>query len=316
MRARLLLWLALTASSAILPLAACSSSATDPNALPTSDDDASSRNRADARADGAGDGDPGLDATPSPGRVYAHTTDTLYLFEPVSRQLSAIGKLDCLKPGEAMIDIAVDRTGAMYGTSFDRFFAIDPVTAKCTKVADATALEDYPNGMSFVPAGTVDKTKETLVGYATKLTDRSVSETYVKIDVQTGALTVIGNINADGAATRYRSSGDLVSLIQDGDRTYVTVRQEGDAAPPTDLLAEVDPVTGNVKRILGDTKQVDIFGFGYWAGRGYGFASDGRIVEIDMVKGTSTPIATLKDEAGAPIPWYGAGVTTQAPVSR
>jgi hypothetical protein len=315
MRARFFLWLAMTGLVAASPLAACSSSTKDPATLPTSDDDASPRTRPDVGTDTTADGAHGFDSGPGAGRVYAHTTDTLYLFEPFSKKLTKIGKLSCLAPGEPMIDIAVDRTGAMYGTSFGNFFSIDPVTASCTRVASSQSADDYPNGMSFVPAGTVDKTKETLVGYTSKSLGPTVADQYVKIDTQTGAMTLIGNMNPPSATTKYKSSGDIISLAQDGNRTFVTVQTQGDAGPATDLLAEVDPATGVIKRIVGDTKQAEIYGLGYWAGKGYGFSSDGHVVEIDMVKGTSTLVTTLTNDAGAPVPWYGAGVTTQAPIT-
>ena len=54
-------------------------------------------------------------------------------------------------------------------------------------------------------------------------------------------------------------------------------------------------------------------GFGYWAGKGYGFSSDGRVTEINVATGSSIIFFTLQD-GGAGIPWFGAGVTTAAPV--
>ena len=35
-----------------------------------------------------------------------------------------------------------------------------------------------------------------------------------------------------------------------------------------------------------------------------------------MSNGASTVLETLTGDGGAPVPWYGAGVTTQAPVVR
>jgi len=68
-----------------------------------------------------------------------------------------------------------------------------------------------------------------------------------------------------------------------------------------------------VIRIIGDTKHTNLFGFGYWAGKGYGFSDTGRIVEIDMSTGSSVVLKTLMGDGGVALPWYGAGVTTQAP---
>ena len=253
----------------------------------------------------------------TPGRVYAHTADTLYLFEPVSNDLKMIGKFSCLKAGEQVIDLAVDRTGSVYATTFARFLKVDAITATCTEISTHGVDEDdYPNALSFVPAGTVDPTKEALVGYASTSTGVE-SIDYVRLDTSTGVMTKIGDLNPVGAVTKYKSSGDLISLIQNQNRTFLTVKIFGtDAGANTDLLAEVDPKTGTLKKILGDTKQTDIYGLGYWAGKGYGFSDNGKISEIDMNNGAATVVKTLTGDGGAGIPWYGAGVTTEAPITR
>lgn len=253
----------------------------------------------------------------TPGRVYAHTADTLYLFEPVGNDLKMIGKFSCLNGAEQVIDLAVDRTGSVYATTFARFLKVDPITATCTEIkAHDVDEDDYPNALSFVPAGTVDPTKEALVGYAP--TGSGVeSIDYVRIDTSTGLMTKIGVLNPTTVGTQYKSSGDLISLIQNQNRTFLTVKIYGsDAGANTDLLAEVDPKTGNLKKIIGDTKQTDIFGLGYWAGKGYGFSDNGKISEIDMSTGSATVVKTLTGDGGVGIPWYGAGVTTEAPVTR
>jgi hypothetical protein len=141
---------------------------------------------------------------------------------------------------------------------------------------------------------------------------------YVRIDTTTGVMTKIGKLNALATGTQYKSSGDLISLIQDSNRTFLTVKVfGGDAAAGTDLLAEVDPKTGNLKKIIGDTKQTDIYGLGYWAGKGYGFSDNGRISEINMTTGAAVVVKTLTTVDGGPaVPWYGAGVTTEAPITR
>lgn len=279
----------------------------------TDDEDSGGTTKRDARADSTLDPDgTTTDAGPSAGRVYAHTTDTLYVFEPYSRSLTAVGKFDCLLGSEAVIDIAVDRAGKMFATTFDRFLSVDPLNAKCAQIAFAGAI-DYPNALSFVPLGTVDPSKEALVGYASDFGSPNAVK-YMRIDTTTGEMTQIGDMNVSDAGVQYRSSGDIVSLIQDGKRTYATVKVQG-PTPGTDLLAEIDPTNGSIKKILGDTKQTNLWGFGYWGGKGYGFSDTGKIVEIDMATGSGTVVKTLDGDGGAPIPWYGAGVTTQAPVT-
>jgi hypothetical protein len=248
------------------------------------------------------------DGGETPGRVYAHTADTLYLFEPVARTVTLIGKFSCLLPAESVIDIAVDQAGAMYATTPGRFLTIDTKTAECTEIAKAPSGEEYPNALSFVPAGTVDQANEALVGYSNETT---FTTTYRRIDLASGEMTVLGNLNPPDAGVTYQSSGDIVAIIQGGKKAYLTVKEP--FADGTDSLAEVDPKTGVIKAIIGDTRQKTIYGLGYWAGKAYGFAADGRVIQIDVKTGTSTVTTTLEAE-GVAVPWYGAGVTTQAPI--
>jgi hypothetical protein len=316
MRPRFALFLLLASVSALAPLAACGSTGPDPGTLPVTPDRDASRPKTDAADPPLNDdGGAPIDApSGGPGRVYAHTKDTLYLYEPVSGSLTPIAPFTFDVPAAKadVIDIAVDRTGNMFATTFNDFMSVDPITAKCTEISLAGSI-DYPNSLTFVPAGTLDPGKEALVGYAS-LFGEPYAQTYVVIDTVTGKMTTKGNMNATKTGPQYRSSGDIISLIQDGNRTYATVKLVADGAAGTDLLAEVDPVDGHVKRIIGDTKQNNLFGFGYWAGKGYGFSDTGRIVQIDMTNGSSVVLKTLTDDAGAALPWYGAGVTTQAPV--
>jgi len=311
----------LAASSTALTLvaAACSSSKDSPASLPLIEGGSGGRRDSGDPPIEEQDADVADTYIPpgTPGRVYAHTADTLYLFEPVTNVLKMIGKFSCLNGSEQIIDLAVDRTGSVYATSFARFLKVDPITATCTEIkANAIGDDDYPNALPFVPADTVDPTREALVGYA-PFGASVESIDYVKIDTKTGEMTKIGSLNPTAVGTQYKSSGDLISLIQNQNRTFLTVKIFGsDAGANTDLLAEVDPKTGSIKKILGDTKQTDIYGLGYWAGKGYGFSDNGKISEIDMNTGSATVVKTLTGDGGAGIPWFGAGVTTEAPITR
>lgn len=309
-RRSLLCWSLATAASAASVLGiACGSAYDVKNQLPVDDDpllDAGTTAR-DARTTPKSD----VDVPPSvatSGRVLAHTAQQLFRLEPETRKLTLLGSFDCLESGDSIIDLAVDRTGAVYATSFRGFLTIDPLTAACSFVAKAA---DYPNSLSFMPVGTVDATTEALVGYAF---DGPYAVRYVRIDTDTGAMTDLGRLNPPNAATEYISSGDLVGLINDGNRAYLTVRFKGtpDSGTTTDRLAEIDPATGVLKRILGDTKQRNLFGLGYWAGKGYGFADDGTVAEIDMKTGVG--VALQLSGVTAKQKWFGAGVSTQAPV--
>lgn len=318
MRSRFFFWFLSALAVGMVPLAAsCSSeTASSSGKLPVGDDDDDDdAGRTDGSTGPKEDGGTLPESSSGEGRVYAHTMDTLYLFEPVGRTLKEIGKFSCLEAAEPMIDIAVDRSGNMFGTTFDRFLSVNPLTAQCSEIAFASTEIDYPNALSFVPAGTVDPSKEALVGYAGTLSDRNNAINYVRIDTTTGVMTKIGDLNATDAGVQYRSSGDIISLIQDSKRAYMTIHLKNVVSTVgTDMLAEIDPTNGNIKRVIGDTKENQLYGFGFWAGKGYGFNGSGRVVEIDMNTGTAIVLKTLTGDGGAAVPWYGAGVTTQAPV--
>jgi hypothetical protein len=316
MRSRFAFFLVVASSSTLLGLAAaCSSSSPEPAKLPLIEGGGGKKDTGDPFEEVDAEFVDSYIPPGTPGRVYAHTTDTLYLYEPVGGDLKEVGKFSCIEPGEVFIDLAVDRTGTMYATTFRRFLKVDPITAACTEIKKAAAGEqNFPNALSFVPAGTVDPTKETLVGYAPPSTSVDTTD-YVRVDTATGAITKIGQLNVTGV--QYKSSGDLISLIQDSNRTFLTVKLLTDAAAAgTDFLAEVDPKNGNLKKIIGNTNQTDLFGLGYWAGKGYGFSDNGRISQIDMTNGSATVVKTLTSADGGGVPWSGAGVTTEAPITE
>lgn len=314
-------WLLVTTGTLLLGAAAvaCSSSENKSSPLPLSDDTGGTKKRdsgatsSSSSSSSGSSGEEPLEGGAASGRVYAHTRDTLYLFEPLAKKLTPIGKFDCITAADSVIDLAVDRSGAMYATTFHKFLTVDPTNAKCTVVKEEAATTYYPNSLSFVPIGTVDATKEALVGYAED-GNTGYIENYVRIEPTTGAMTTIGNLNPNGgvAGTYYDVAGDLVALIRDANRAYVIVKPDAvtDGGAPTDYLAEIDPKTGTIKQIVGPTSQVNTYGFGYWAGKGYGFSADGRLTEIDMSTGKTTNVLSIDAGGG----WYGAGVTTDSPV--
>lgn len=318
MRHRFAAFVVLTSASALFQLVACGDKTSEPNDFPTSP---MPDGKAKPDPDPERDADPGIDnALPEPsteGRVYAHTTRKLFLYEPINNVLTEIGTFSCLDPTSSLdyiIDLAVDRTGTMYATTLDRFLKVDPITAKCDELGIADIDLDYPNALSFVPAGTVDPTKEALVGYASDFNAFN-AVIYVQIDTTNGKMTRKGNMNASDAGPQYRASGDFVSIIADSNRTYATVKLKTDGGTGTDLLAQINPANGQVIKIIGDTKQNDLWGVGYWAGKGYGFSANGRIIQIDMSTGLGVVVSEPKTDAGGILPWYGAGSTTQAPLN-
>src|SRR5262249_48627423 len=138
---------------------------------------------------------------------------------------------------------------------------------------------------------------------------------YVRIDLVTGALSKIGTLNDPAAAVKYKSSGDLVALIRNGNRAFLTVHAIIDeAGTGKDQLAEVDPATGRIKSSRGETAKTHLWGLGQWAGKAYAFSDLGEILETDLTNGKTQSVTGIVSDAG-PLAWYGAGVTTDAPTA-
>lgn len=316
-------------SLSALAVIACTVAPAPRNRLPTRDDDDDGKGAGSKKGgtttpevpDGA---DPFLpDGGKPPGKVYAHTKDTLFLFDPLDGTITKVGKFDCVPQdgsggisltNDAVIDLAVDSTGNMYGTTFWRFLRVNPDNGSCTVVRTDTKSDQYPNSLSFVPSAP-DAKDEILVGYAfNQLLDATI---YTQIDVTTGTMTDRGHLNPDPPlnGVEYAISGDLVSLYRDQGRTFAAIKQvSGDATGGNDFLAEVDPATGTLKSVIGNTGAQGFYGLGFWAGKSYGFTSAGGIYQVDMATGSATLFLDAKDQ-GLPIEFYGAGVTTNSPTA-
>jgi hypothetical protein len=256
---------------------------------------------------------------PPVGEVYAQSSDTLYKLEPFSKVVTKIGLFDCVQLsqnllcggpcGDGMWDIALDKNGQMYGSVMKLDNALPPnQTGEIVKIDKATAhctvlqqsMQQYPNSLSFVPAGTIDPVNETLVGY--------VNDQYVKIDTSTGVMTTIGSLNPNSTGSTWYSSGDVVSIIMG--KTYLTAKPVMDPAySGTDTMLEIDPVTGKALKVLGDTGFPKLWGLGFWAGTAYGFSATGQLCSIDVMTGIGTPIPIM----GGGAVFWGAGNTTAAP---
>jgi hypothetical protein len=250
---------------------------------------------ADSSSSGDGSDDGKLDIGGSGGiaeiaEVFGHSGSVLYRMDPDTKAVEEIGPFSGC--GGSIIDIALDQNSQMYGTTFGQLYAIDRTTAVCTFIADG----DYPTSLSFVPAGTVDATEEAMVGF--------VDEEYIRIDVQTGAVTPLGTLT-DGLA----SSGDMVSVKDGG--SWLTV--VGPGCESGDCLIEIDPADGTIVTNYGPLPYTQVFGLAFWAGRAYGFARDGQLFEIEF--GATDVLTTEIPIPGAPagLEFFGAGSTTSAP---
>lgn len=220
------------------------------------------------------------------GEVFGHSENTLYCVDTISRSVSEVGVFNgCTY----VADIALDESSNIYASTGTGLFYVETNTAHCTRIATGT----FPNSLSFVPAGTIQPDRETLVGYQ--------GGDYVKIDPSTGAVTKIGEIG-DGL----QSSGDIVSAK--GGKTFVTVKGKGCA----DCLVEVDPATGKLTHNWGPIGKPDVFGLAFWAGELYAFTNAGELLLVTI--STGVLVATPIPITNAPAKFWGAGSTTSAPV--
>jgi hypothetical protein len=252
------------------------------------------------------DSSPSERPPPAPGRVYAHSADTLYLLEPISKQVTMVGVFDCTG---SMVDIAIDKAGKMTGSAGISFnnalggalVTVDPTSAHCQELSRGPNLL---TSLTYVPEGTLVANAEALVGYA--------DDRYVRVDPATGTLTDIGLLNnAASGGIMWVSSGDVVSIKDGG--TYLTVKAAtGNAGAGGDRIVEVDPKTGALKRIIGATGMVDVLGLGYWGGIAYGFTIAGSLIQIDLTTGAGTVIPI--PDAAPDLSFLGAGTTTVAPI--
>ena len=315
----------LTSAAAII---ACSQAA-PVNKLPvqnddqgdTSNDDTSKRDAGTTTNELPPGADPPLaDGGKPPGRIFAHTDNKLYRYDPLAGALTLVGPFGCLPRDETqalgtpdndqVIDLALDRIGNMYATTFWRFLKVDPTSGSCTVIRTDTEQAVYPNSLSFVTINS----QEALVGFS--FDPQGDATVYSRIALDTGEMTSIGNLNPDVPITpgvTYGISGDLISLVRTNGNTYAAVKNVDGTG--NDLLAVLDPASGNITKILGDTGQQGFYGLGFWAGKAYGFTSSGNIYEIDVTNGAATLALAAKDENGLGIAWFGAGVTTDSPTA-
>jgi len=287
----------------LVSLLACWLTACGPNASSSDDDD----DDIDARADAAIDGLPGIDAIDAPfadpSRVYAHSGTMLYRIDTLTMAAVPVGAFTNLAT-QAMQDIALDRDEQMFGITRDKIFTIDAATGACTKVADFTG--GSLSSLSFVPVDIGNPDGEEMLVAAAANGD----VVHITITGMTADATVLGNYGTMGA-TQIASSGDLVYIKGVGIFATVNVG----AAATNDYLATVDPANDWRATLVGTgTGFNNIFGVAYWGGKLYGFVDDGfdaatgKFIELNQTTGAGTVLLM-----GA-VRWFGAGVTTEAPI--
>ncbi|MEZ4366190.1 MAG: hypothetical protein R2939_07860 [Kofleriaceae bacterium] len=239
---------------------------------------------------GPGSADGGGGPPAGAAAVYAHSSDTLYSVDPVSLDVTAVGPFGWAGLTDQMTDIAIDGDGRMLGvTGAGAVVEIDPTTAAVTRLS--AGLPSPFNGLSFVPPSQLGQAGGPDVLVASRNADGAI----FRVDPVTGAVSQVGNMGG------FQSSGDLVSV--DGFGTVATVVGAGD-----DRLVNLAPGSFAGAVVGTDIGYDDLWGVAFWGGTIYGFAQGGQFIAIDPVTGVGTLIASSS------VSWWGAAVTTRAPV--
>lgn len=222
------------------------------------------------------------------GTLYAHTSSTLYRLDPAGFAKVADFQFD--KNQGSMTDIALDQSGVLYGVTFGDLFQCDKATAKCNWLA---GLPGQFNGLTFVPKGTVKPNEEALIGIGN-------DGSWNLVDFSGGKATIKKLGEYGGGLT---SSGDAFSV--EGIGTYATVKS---GFFGNDSLASIDPLNGSAT-VLGNIGESDLWGFAWYQGTFYGFASGGGVYAINLGTAKATP---AKFPVPSGLSWWGAGVSTRA----
>lgn len=245
----------------------------------------------DASVNGDGDNGSTDGTTAVQTYVYAHTSSALYRVDPDTLAITMIGAFTFSTGNDQITDIAIDKNGLMIGISFGSVYQIDPSTAAATRLS--SGLTGLFNGLSFVPATQLGQTGDDVL-VATRNADGLV----FRVDPMTGGTTEIGNMGG------FSSSGDLVSVAQLG------TLQTADNGIAADRLVTLEAGTFAAMPI-GDTIGYDeIWGIAYWKDKVFGFTEGGDFITIDPATG----VGSLEQGNGPA--WWGAAVTTLAPVIR
>jgi len=221
------------------------------------------------------------------GEVYGHSDTVLYVVDTKTHAVREIGPFQgCTH----VADIALDESSAIYASTGAELFLIENGSGRCTRIATGT----FPNSLSFVPAGTLEPGKETLVGYQ--------GSAYVRIDPATGETTKVGELGGG-----FESSGDLVS-VRDG-KSFLTVKGPDCA----DCLVEFDPKTGALVKNWGPLGYADAYGLAFWGGELYAFTEGGEVVLVKLDGDKLETTLLTVPNAPADLAFRGAGSTTIAP---
>ncbi len=274
----------------VLALAACSAGNKTGNGVDGGADGAT--------ADGGPDGPP-IELS----KVYCHSGKELYRLDTRTNATVDIGPFGAALSTASLTDIAVDKNNVMIGVSLSKIWSIDPTTGTATLLAPFASGTPNVTSLSFVPTDLNNPDSPEILVAA------GDNGAVLQIDPSNGATTPLGNYGKTPDDKQIISSGDIVAVRGAGIFATVNV---GTTLTDNDYLASIDPISWKATIIGSDLGHDRLFGLGYWGGSLYGFidlaGTGGSIIAINPSTAVVTPVAS-----GA-IEWFGAGVTTDAPI--
>jgi hypothetical protein len=217
--------------------------------------------------------------------LYAHTSGVLYTVNPAGLIIQSVGNFSGVS---SVTDIAIDRWGVLYATTFTDLYVCSPDTADCWFLAPLPAT-NY-NGMTFVPPGTLDPWDDTLV----VLTEDGG---WFRLDRQVPlTANLVGDLGGN-----WKVAGDAFSVT--GQDTLAAVYKSGVGGSS---LVVVDPLTG----VAGATfatlpSESSLYGLAGVNNFVVAFDASGTVVAYDATTGAEVA------RTETPQAWWGAGVRSQ-----
>jgi hypothetical protein len=262
---------------------------------------------------------------------YAHTDTTLFsidadhLTDPMVPQ----GDFDCIgtgagKSSTVMTDIAVSKTGDLYGVSPTAAY---PLRIDTSGSVHCEAVWRLPSNARFY--GLTMAPENTVAAEEALIAANGAGELF-QIEKTTGKTTQVGTLGNAPDGNPWSLSGDIVFFANNGNPIgFATVRTcPAGSCDRVDTLIEVDvraihpgaqsvlkSVRGPVVRGAWCNNPASPANFGSMYGiaglrdKIYGFSRRGDFIEIRNTDGTGCLVSSNPDKLFA-----GAGVTTSAPV--
>ncbi len=227
-----------------------------------------------------------------PKKIYAHSSGALSTVDVFDYTVASVGNFTWPNDGGShqMTDVAIDRWGVLYGVTFDSVYVCNPTSAQCFFLAK---LNGSYNGLTWIPAGTLDPDKDSLIAITN-------TGTWNHLKIMNGQVTAV-QLGTYGAG--YTSAGDAFSI--EGVGTYAAVNKNGQNST---IIVAVDPLNGKVLSELAVTQGYNsVFGLAGWQGLIIAFDSSKAMIKIDPQTKVVTNLGVKN------VAWWGAGVGTLLP---